>query len=542
MTAKQILFGEQARARILKGVGTLADAVRVTLGPKARTVVLEKSYGAPQIINSGVVVAREIELEDPFENMGAQMAREVASKTSEVAGDGTTTATLLAAGIVKEGMKYVTAGMNPMDLKRGIDLAVDAVVAELKKLARPCAARTEIAQVATISANNDAAIGAMVAEAMQKVGKEGVITVEDGKGLKSELEVVEGTQFDRGYLSPYFINDAEKQRVVLEDAFLLLHDKKISTIRELLPLLEGIAKLGKPLLVIAEEVEGEALATLVVNSLRGVIKACAVKAPGFGDRRKAMLEDIAFLTGGAVIAEEAGRTLEKTTIEDLGRAKRVEIDKDDTTIIGGAGEPAAIKARVATIKAQLEEATSDYDREKLQERVAKLAGGVALIKVGAATETEMKERKARTEDALHATRAAVEEGVLPGGGVGLLRARKNVKDKLHGANADQDAGIRIVLRALEDPLRQLARNGGEEPSVITARVDEGKGNFGFNAATGEYGDLVDMGVLDPCKVTRSGLQNAASIAGLALTTDVMIARIPERTAGNRGGAGPEAEF
>ncbi|HUK04489.1 MAG TPA: chaperonin GroEL [Burkholderiales bacterium] len=540
MTAKRILFGDEVRGKLLRGVNVLADAVRVTLGPKARTVVLERSFGAPQIINSGVVVAKEIELADPFENMGAQMAREVASKTSEIAGDGTTTATLLAAGIVAEGMKYVTAGMNPMDLKRGIDLAVDAVVAELKKLARPCATRTEIAQVATISANNDPAIGEMVAEAMQKVGKEGVITVEDGKGLKSELEVVEGTQFDRGYLSPYFINDAEKQRVVLEDAFVLLHDKKISTIREMLPLLEGIAKLGKPLLVVAEEVEGEALATLVVNSLRGVIKACAVKAPGFGDRRKAMLEDIAILTGGKVVAEELGRTLEKSAIDDLGRAKRVEIDKDDTTIIGGAGDPGAIKSRAATIKKEIEEATSDYDREKLQERVAKLAGGVALIKVGAATETEMKERKSRTEDALHATRAAVEEGVLPGGGVGLLRARKNVKAKVHGANPEQDAGIRIVLRALEEPLRQLARNGGQEPSVITARVDEGAGNFGFNAATGEYGDLVQMGVLDPCKVTRSGLQNAASIAGLALTTDVMIARIPERPSG--GGAAPEPEF
>jgi len=542
MAGKRILFGEQVRMKLLKGVGTLADAVRVTLGPKARTVVLERSFGAPQIINSGVVVAKEIELEDPFENMGAQMAREVASKTSEVAGDGTTTATLLAAGIVAEGMKYVTAGMNPMDLKRGIDLAVDAVVAELKALARPCAERTGIAQVATISANNDAAIGEMVAEAMQKVGKEGVITVEDGKGLKSELEVVEGTQFDRGYLSPYFINDAEKQRVVLEDAYVLLHDKKVSTIRELLPLLEAIAKLGKPLLVVAEEVEGEALATLVVNSLRGVIKSCAVKAPGFGDRRKAMLEDIAVLTGGKVVAEELGRSLEKTTIEDLGRAKRVEIDKDDTTIIGGAGDPGAIKGRVATIKKEIEAATSDYDREKLQERVAKLAGGVALVKVGAATETEMKERKARTEDALHATRAAVEEGVLPGGGVGLLRARRNVKVKVHGANPDQDAGIRIVMRALEEPLRQLARNSGEEPSVVTARVDEGTGDFGFNAATGEYGDLVSMGVLDPCKVTRSGLQNAASIAGLALTTDVMIARIPERAAGGGMPSMSEPEF
>jgi chaperonin GroEL len=540
MSAKRILFGEDVRARLIKGVGTLADAVRVTLGPKARTVVLERSYGAPQIINSGVVVAKEVELEDPFENMGAQMAREVASKTSEVAGDGTTTATLLAAGIVAEGMKFVTAGMNPMDLKRGIDLAVDAVTAELKNSARPCASRTEIAQVATISANNDSAIGEMVAEAMQKVGKEGVITVEDGKGLKSELDVVEGTQFDRGYLSPYFITDAERQRVVLEDAYVLLHDKKISAIRELLPLLEQVAKLGKPLLVIADEVEGEALATLVVNALRGVIKACAVKAPGFGDRRKAMLEDLAVLTGGRVIAEEAGRALEKATLEDLGRAKRVEIDKDDTTLIGGRGDKAAIAARVASIKAELDAATSDYDREKLQERVAKLSGGVALIKVGAATETEMKERKARTEDALHATRAAVEEGVLPGGGVGLLRARARVQG-LRGANAEQDAGIRIVLRALEEPLRQLARNGGQEPSVVAARVAAGEGNFGYNAATGEYGDMVQMGVLDPCKVTRTGLQNAASIAGLALTTDVMIARIPEKTAG-AARAMPGADF
>jgi chaperonin GroEL len=536
MAAKQILFGEQVRHKILKGINTLADAVRVTLGPKARTVVLERSYGPPQVINSGVVVAKEIELEDPFENMGAQMAREVAAKTAEVAGDGTTTATILSAGIVAEGMKYVTAGMNPMDLKRGIDLAVDAVVGELKSLARPCATRTEIAQVATISANNDATIGEMVAEAMQKVGKEGVITVEDGKTLKSELEVVEGTQFDRGYLSPYFINEAEKQRVVLEDAYILLHDKKISTIREMLPLLEQIAKLGKPLLVIAEEVEGEALATLVVNSLRGIIKACAVKAPGFGDRRKAMLEDIAILTGGQVIAEEAGRTLEKALTEDLGRAKRVEVDKDDTTIIGGRGDPKAIAARVGMIKQQIDEATSDYDKEKLHERAAKLAGGVAVINVGGATETEMKERKARTEDALHATRAAVEEGVLPGGGVGLLRARARLKD-LRGANPEQDAGIRIVLRALEDPLRQLVTNAGEEPSVVVARVAAAEGNYGFNAATGEYGDLVKMGVLDPCKVTRTGLQNAASIAGLVLTTDCMIAHIRERGAN----AAPQAE-
>jgi chaperonin GroEL len=524
--AKQILFGDEVRARILKGVGTLADAVRVTLGPKARTVVLERSYGAPQIINSGVIVAKEVELDDPFENMGAQMAREVASKTSEIAGDGTTTATLLAAGIVAEGMKYVTAGMNPMDLKRGIDLAVEALTAELKSQARPCASGTEIAQVATISANNDAAIGGMVAEAMQKVGKDGVITVEDGKGLKSELEVVEGTQFDRGFLSPYFINEPDKQRAVLDDAFVLLHDRKISAIHDLLPLLEQVAKLGKPLLVVADDVEGEALATLVLNALRGVIRACAVKAPGFGDRRKAMLEDLAVLTGGAVIAEETGRSLQKATIEDLGRARRVEVDRDNCTLIGGAGKADAIAARAASIRQAMAAETSDYDREKLQERIAKLSGGVALIKVGAATETEMKERKARTEDALHATRAAVEEGVLPGGGVGLLRARDKVRS-LHGANAEQDAGIRIVLRALEEPLRQLARNGGQEPSVVVARVTEGAGNFGFNAATGEFGDMIAMGVLDPCKVTRTGLQNAASIAGLALTTDVMIARKPE---------------
>ncbi len=529
MPAKQLLFGETAHARLVKGMNTLADAVRVTLGPKARTVVLERSWGAPTVINSGVIVAKEIELADPFENMGAQMVREVAAKTSEIAGDGTTTATLLAAGIVNEGMKYVTAGMNPMDLKRGIDLAVAEVVEELKRMAKPCATPKEIAQVGAISANNDASIGEMIAAAMQKVGREGVITVEDGKGLANELEVVEGTQFDRGFLSPYFINSPEKQRVVLEDALVLLYDKKISAIRELLPLLEHAAKVGKPLLVIAEEVEGEALATLVVNTLRGVIKSCAVKAPGFGDRRKAMLEDLAVLTGGQVVAEEAGLTLEKAEPTVLGRARRVEIDKDDTTLIGGAGEPQAIDARVAQIKQQVEEATSDYDREKLQERAAKLSGGVALIRVGAATETEMKERKSRTEDALHATRAAVEEGVLPGGGVALLRARKRLAG-LHGANADQDAGIRIVLRALEDPLRQIVRNSGDEPAVVVQRVIDGEGNFGYNAASGEYGDLVQMGVLDPCKVTRTALQNASSIAGLVLTTDCMIARASEAPA------------
>ncbi len=526
MTAKQLLFGEGAHQRLLRGMNILADAVRVTLGPKARTVVLERSWGAPTVINSGVIVAKEIELEDRFENMGAQMVREVAARTSEVAGDGTTTATLLAAGIVNEGMKYVAAGMNPMDLKRGVDQAVEALVAELARMAKPCATRKEIAQVASISANNDASIGEMIAEAMEKVGREGVITVEDGKGLANELEVVEGTQFDRGFLSPYFINNAEKQSAVLEDVSILLYDKKISSIRELLPLLEHVAKLGKPLLVIAEEVEGEALATLVVNTLRGVLRSCAVKAPGFGDRRKAMLQDLAVLTGATVVAEEAGLTLEKAGPDVLGHARRVEIDKDDTTIIGGAGSREAIQARVAQLKRELEDATSDYDKEKLRERAAKLAGGVALIRVGAATETEMKERKSRTEDALHATRAAVEEGVLPGGGVALLRARGRIGD-LRGRNEDQDAGIRTVMRAVEDPLRQIVTNAGEEPAVVVQKVLEHEGNFGFNAATGEYGDMVAMGVLDPRKVTRAALQNAASIASLILTTDCMIAQLPE---------------
>jgi chaperonin GroEL len=532
MTAKQLLFGETAHARLVKGMNILADAVRVTLGPKARTVVLEKSWGAPTVINSGVAVAKEIELEDRFENMGAQMVREVAAKTSEVAGDGTTTATLLAASIVNEGLKYVASGMNPMDLKRGIDAAVEALVTELERLAKPCTTRTEIAQVGAISANNDASIGDMIAEAMEKVGREGVITVEDGKGLANELEVVEGTQFDRGFLSPYFITNAEKQSVVLEDAYILLYDKKISAIRELLPLLEHVAKMGKPLLVIAEEVEGEALATLVVNKLRGVLHSCAVKAPGFGDRRKAMLEDLAVLSGGTVVAEEAGITLEKAEPSVLGRARRVEIDKDDTTIIGGVGDRRAIDARVVQIKREIEDSTSDYDKEKLQERAAKLAGGVALIRVGAATETEMKERKSRTEDALHATRAAVEEGVLPGGGVALLRARACLK-ALHGRNADQDAGIRIVERAVEEPLRQIVRNAGEEPAVVLQRVLEGEGNFGYNAATGDYGDMVAMGVLDPRKVTRAALQNAASIASLILTTDCMIAQAPAKPAAPR---------
>jgi chaperonin GroEL len=526
MPAKQIIFAEDVRAKIVKGVKTLADAVRVTLGPRARTVILERAYGAPTVINSGVVVAKEIELGDRFENMGAQMVREVAAKTSDVAGDGTTTAMLLAAGIVTEGMKYVAAGMNPMDLKRGIDASVDALVEELKKLARPCASRTEIKQVATISANNDASIGETIAEAMDKVGKEGVITVEDGRGLKSELEVVEGMQFDRGFLSPYFINNPEKQNVALEEPYILLHDKKISSIRDLLPVLEKIAQAGKPLLVIAEEIEGEALATLVVNTLRGVLKTCAVKAPGFGDRRKAMLEDIAVLTAGSVVSEELGLALEKVELADLGRAKRVQIGKEDTTIIGGAGDAQKIRARIEAIRREAKDATSDYDKEKLQERAAKLAGGVAVVKVGAATETEMKERKARVEDALHATHAAIEEGVLPGGGVALLRARARVSSQLRGENADQDAGIRIVMRALEDPLRQIVANAGEEPSVVLARVASGTGDFGFNAASGEYGDMVAMGVLDPCKVTRSALQNAASIAGLILTTDCMIAQAP----------------
>ncbi|MBZ0249928.1 MAG: chaperonin GroEL [Burkholderiales bacterium] len=525
MPAKQVVFGIAAREKIVSGVTQLARAVRCTLGPKARTVVLQRAFGPPTVINSGVLVAKEIELPDPLENMGAQMAREVASKTSDVAGDGTTTATLLAHGIVIEGMKHVAAGLNPMDLKRGIDLAVEAIVAGLRRLAKPCATRNEIAQVATISANNDPAIGEIVANAMEKVGKEGVITVEDGSGLASELEIVEGMQFDRGYLSPYFINTAEKLRVVLEGAFILLCDRKVSNLPELLPVLELVARAGKPLVVVAEDVEGEALATLVVNTLRGVIKACAVKAPGFGDRRKAMLEDIAILAGGRVIAEEAGLKLENAKLEDLGHARRIEIDKDDTTIIGGAGDPAKVAARVAEIRRQVEEATSDYDKEKLRERAAKLAGGVAVVKVGAATETEMKERKARVEDAMHATRAAVEEGILPGGGVALLRARAGLGE-VKCANPDQQRGVAIVLRALEEPLRQIVENAGEEPSVVLDRVLAGGANFGFNALTGQYGDLVEMGILDPCKVTRSALQNAASIAGLILTTDAMVAGIP----------------
>ena len=538
MAAKQLLFHDEAHAKILAGINTLADAVSITLGPKARTVVLERAFGAPTIINSGVAVAKEIELEDSFENMGAQIVREVASKTSDVAGDGTTTATLLARAIVVEGMKYVAAGMNPMDLKRGIDQAVAAIVGELKRLAKPCTTSTEIAQVATISANSDRAIGELIARAMEKVGKDGVITVEDGSGLESELDVVEGMRFDRGYLSPYFINEAERHQAVLEDAYVLVHDRKISAVKDLIPALEQIAKAGKPLLVIAEDIEGEALATLVVNNLRGVIKTCAVKAPGFGDRRKAMLEDIAILTGGEVVAEEAGLTLERVTLAQLGHAKRIEVDQENTTLIGGGGDPAKIRARVEELRRQAKETTSDYDREKLQERAAKLGGGVAVVKVGAATETEMKERKARVEDALHATHAAVEEGILPGGGIALLRARPFLAS-LHGENADQDAGIRIVFKALEAPLRQIVANGGDEPSVVLNRVLDEEGNFGFNAATESFGDLVAMGILDPCKVTRTALQNAASIAALVLTTDCMIARIPEPQGRQAAMAAPE---
>ncbi len=536
MAAKDVKFHDSARHRIVAGVNILADAVKVTLGPKGRNVVLERSFGAPTITKDGVSVAKEIELKDKFENMGAQMVKEVASKTSDVAGDGTTTATVLAQSIVQEGMKYVAAGMNPMDLKRGIDKAVDTIVGELKKLSKPCTTTKEIAQVGAISANADENIGKIIADAMEKVGKEGVITVEDGSGLNNELDVVEGMQFDRGYLSPYFINNAEKQMAVLDNPFVLLHDKKISAIRDLLPVLEQVAKAGRPLLIIAEEVEGEALATLVVNNIRGILKTCGVKAPGFGDRRKAMLEDIAILTGGTVIAEELGLTLEKASLNDLGQAKRIEIGKEETTIIDGAGDAKGIEARVKSIRTQIDEATSDYDREKLQERVAKLAGGVALIKVGAATEMEMKEKKARVEDALHATRAAVEEGIVAGGGVALIRARAAI-GSLKGANHDQDAGIKIVARALEEPLRQIVGNAGAEPSVVLNKVAEGKGNFGYNASNDTFGDLVEMGVLDPTKVVRCALQNAASVAGLILTTDAMVAELPKEEGHSHGGGG-----
>ena len=526
MSAKQVLFHDAARAKIIEGVNVLADAVKVTLGPRGRNVILDRSYGPPLVANSGVIVAKEIELKDKFENMGAQMVKEVASKTSDVAGDGTTTATVLAQAIVREGMKFVAAGMNPMDLKRGIDQAVDATIEELRKLSKPCTTNKEISQVGSISANSDAAVGDIIAQAMEKVGKEGVITIEDGKSLQSELEVVEGMQFDRGYLSPYFINNADKQIVTLDDPYILLHDKKISNIHDLLPLLEQITKAGRPLLIIAEDVEGEALATLVINTLRGILKTVAVKAPGFGDRRKDMLEDTAILTGGSVIAEEVGLTLEHATLKNLGQAKRIEVGKDDTTLISGAGDPEIIRNRIRQIRKQIEEATSSYDKEKLVERAAKLAGGVAVIKVGAATETGMKEKKTRIEDAMHATRAAVEEGILPGGGVALLRARAAIS-ALKGDNSEQDAGIQIVLRALEEPLRQIVTNAGGEPSVVLNRVLEGKGNFGYNAASEEYGDLLEMGILDPTKVTRSALQNAASIASLILTTDVMVADLPK---------------
>ncbi|PTB21141.1 chaperonin GroEL [Trinickia symbiotica] len=534
MAAKDVVFGDSARAKMVEGVNILANAVKVTLGPKGRNVVLERSFGGPTVTKDGVSVAKEIELEDKLQNMGAQMVKEVASKTSDNAGDGTTTATVLAQSIVREGMKYVASGMNPMDLKRGIDKAVQAAVEELRKISKPCTTSKEIAQVGAISANSDESIGSRIAEAMDKVGKEGVITVEDGKSLADELEVVEGMQFDRGYLSPYFINNPDKQVAVLENPFVLLHDKKVSNIRDLLPVLEQVAKAGRPLLIIAEDVEGEALATLVVNNIRGILKTVAVKAPGFGDRRKAMLEDIAILTGGQVIAEETGLTLEKATLQELGQAKRIEVAKENTTIIDGAGDAKNIEARVKQIRTQIEEATSDYDREKLQERVAKLAGGVAVIKVGAATEVEMKEKKARVEDALHATRAAVEEGIVPGGGVALIRARTAI-DGLKGVNADQDAGIKIVLRAMEEPLRQIVTNGGLEAGVVVAAVANGKGNYGFNAATEEYGDLVEAGVVDPTKVTRTALQNAASVAGLLLTTDAAVAELPKKEAAGPAG-------
>ena len=536
MAAKEIRFSEDARARMLRGVNVLANAVKATLGPKGRNVVLEKSFGAPTITKDGVSVAKEIELADKFENMGAQMVKEVASKTSDVAGDGTTTATVLAQALIREGLKAVAAGMNPMDLKRGIDKAVIGAVAELKNLSKPCSTSKEIAQVGSISANSDANIGDLIAKAMDKVGKEGVITVEEGSGLDNELDVVEGMQFDRGYLSPYFINNQQSMQAELEDPYILLHDKKISNVRELLPILEGVAKAGKPLLIVAEEVEGEALATLVVNTIRGIVKVCAVKAPGFGDRRKAMLEDMAILTGGQVISEEVGLSLEKATIKDLGRAKKIQVSKENTTIIDGAGESKNIESRIAQIKAQIEETTSDYDREKLQERVAKLAGGVAVIKVGAATEVEMKEKKARVEDALHATRAAVEEGVVPGGGVALVRALDAIK-KLKGDNEDQNHGILIAKRAMESPLREIVSNAGEEPSVVLNKVSAGKGNYGYNAANGEYGDMVEFGILDPTKVTRTALQNAASIAGLMITTEAMVGEAPKKEEAHSHGGG-----
>ena len=527
MAAKDVKFGNDARVKMLKGVNVLADAVKVTLGPKGRNVILDKSFGAPTITKDGVSVAREIELEDKFENMGAQMVKEVASKANDAAGDGTTTATVLAQAIVNEGLKAVAAGMNPMDLKRGIDKAVSAVVSELKNLSKPCETSKEIEQVGTISANSDSIVGQLIAQAMEKVGKEGVITVEDGTGLDDELAVVEGMQFDRGYLSPYFINKPETATVELDNPYILLVDKKVSNIRELLPVLEGVAKAGKPLLIIAEDIEGEALATLVVNTMRGIVKVAAVKAPGFGDRRKAMLQDIAILTAGTVISEEIGMELEKATLEDLGQAKRVVINKDNTTIIDGVGDEAQIKGRVAQIRQQIEESTSDYDKEKLQERVAKLAGGVAVIKVGAATEVEMKEKKDRVDDALHATRAAVEEGIVAGGGVALVRAAGKVAATLKGDNEEQDVGIKLALRAMEAPLRQIVTNAGEEASVVASAVKNGEGNFGYNAGTEQYGDMIEMGILDPTKVTRSALQFAASVAGLMITTECMVTELPK---------------
>jgi len=527
MAAKEVRFSDEARQKMFAGVNILANAVKVTLGPKGRNVVLDKSFGAPTVTKDGVSVAKEIELEDKFENMGAQMVKEVASQTSDVAGDGTTTATVLAQAVLREGLKSVAAGMNPMDLKRGIDKATMAIVEELKKLSKPCEDDKSIAQVGSISANSDTEIGEIISEAMQKVGKEGVITVEEGSGLDNELDVVEGMQFDRGYLSPYFINNQQNQNVELDNPLVLLHDKKISNIRDLLPVLEGVAKSSRPLLIIAEDVEGEALATLVVNNIRGIVKVAAVKAPGFGDRRKAMLQDIAILTGGNVISEEVGLSLEKATLEDLGEAKKVQITKENTTIIDGAGRAADIKGRVEQINKEIEESSSDYDREKLQERVAKLSGGVAVIKVGAATEVEMKEKKARVEDALHATRAAVEEGIVPGGGVALIRAIRAIKD-LTGANDDQNVGINILRRACEEPLRQIVKNAGGDPSVVLNAVAEGKGNYGYNAATGEYGDMVKFGILDPTKVTRYALQNAASVSGLLLTTEAMVAEAPKK--------------
>ena len=539
MVAKVVNFSDNARQRMLRGVDILANAVKATLGPKGRNVILEKSYGAPMVTKDGVSVAKEIELKDRFENMGAQMLKEVASKTADVAGDGTTTATVLAQCIVREGQKAIAAGMNPMDLKRGIDKAITAAVVELKKLSKPCTDSKAIAQVGTISANSDEAVGKIISDAMAKVGKEGVITVEEGSGLENSMDVVEGMQFDRGYLSPYFVTNQQSMSAELENPLILIHDKKISNIREMLPVLEAVARAGRSLLIIAEEVEGEALATLVVNNIRGIVKVCAVKAPGFGDRRKAMLEDIAVLTGATVIAEEVGLSLEKTQLDDLGSAKKVQISKDETTIIDGAGRKQDIEARAKQIRAQIDDTTSDYDREKLQERLAKLAGGVAVVKVGAATEIEMKEKKARVEDALHATRAAVEEGVVPGGGVALLRAREAIKS-LKSGNHDQDVGISIMLRAMEEPLRQIVINAGVEPSVVVNKVLEGKGAYGYDAATGEYGDMLALGILDPTKVARTALQNAGSIAGLMLTTEAMIAEAPknEKGAGAGGGGMP----